>query len=154
MNNITYTSTDERDIDVLAPLWLKLIAHHRERSPRFREHFDTFTWEERRRGLLEKASGGYMRIDLAYDGVSLIGYCVSTVNARKHAEIESIYIEEYCRRVGIGTRFMEGALTWMQERGSIKREVGVAAGNEEALPFYARFGFYPRVIVLEQAREN
>ena len=93
-----------------------------------------------------------MRIDLARDIKTdkLIGYCVSTVNQDKQGEIESIYIEKDYRRRGIGGNFMKKALAWMDGLSVTKRVIGVAAGNEEAFPFYARYGFYPRVTILKQ----
>jgi ribosomal protein S18 acetylase RimI-like enzyme len=110
-------------------------------------------FEERKRFLLEKSRGGAIRIDLAKDkgtGV-LIGYCVSSLTEKKQGEIDSIYIEADYRRRGIGDAFMKKALGWLADRAATRIIVGVASGNEESFPFYSRYGFYPRVTVLEQA---
>lgn len=45
---------------------------------------------------------------------------------------------------------MEHALRWMNESSAKRKVIGVVVGNEQALGFYARFGFYPRVVNLEQ----
>ena len=154
MTDILYRTTGEQDLDIVAPLWEKLVLHHRDRSVHFKKKFDGLAWETRRRELLKKAAGGTMRVDLAYDGKKLVGYCVSTVISAKRGEIDSVYIEDGYRDRGIGTRFMEAAMVWLHEQGAEKWEIGVAAGNEEVLPFYARFGFHPYVIVLRHAGDS
>lgn len=150
-DNIIYITKDQRELDLVTPLWHKLTRHHRERSGRFQALFDRMNWETRKNELLEKCANGMMLVDLAKDGKTgtLIGYCVSTINAEKRGEIESIYIEEEYRRTGIGDNFMRRALDWMAKYAVNRRVVAVAAGNEEALPFYARYNFYPRVSILE-----
>ncbi|MEJ5310168.1 MAG: hypothetical protein WHX52_10370 [Anaerolineae bacterium] len=45
---------------------------------------------------------------------------------------------------------MQHALDWMYARSVPIKRVLVAAGNEEAFGFYARYGFWPRHIVLQQ----
>jgi len=45
---------------------------------------------------------------------------------------------------------MNRGLVWMDSPGVTRKRVSVAAGNESALPFYARFGFVPRMTVLKQ----
>ncbi len=148
---ITYTAGGAPDLDTIARLWEKLRAHHRERSGPFNPHYDAITWEKRKQQLLEKNAGGGLHIDIARDGAAVVGYCVSTVDAAKRGELESLFIEETYRRHGIGTVLMEKALAWLDKAGAMRRQIGVAAGNEEAVPFYRRFGFEPRTIILEQA---
>jgi ribosomal protein S18 acetylase RimI-like enzyme len=42
----------------------------------------------------------------------------------------------------------------MDEQLITKRILVVAAGNEEVLGFYSKYGFHPRNIVLEQVQTN
>ena len=144
--------TDEKGLDLVGPLWEKLKVHHKVRSRYFTEHFDRMTWEKRKSELLDKCRNGAMRIDLAKDenAGKFIGYCVSTINEKKQGEIESIFIEEGYRRFGIGSNFMKKALKWMERQSATRKVVAVAAGNEEAFPFYKRYNFYPRASILEQ----
>jgi hypothetical protein len=38
----------------------------------------------------------------------------------------------------------------MDSAGVVRKRVAVADGNEDSWVFYQRFGFYPRVMLLEQ----
>ena len=152
MPNIEYIVTDQKDLDLIHPLWEKLNEHHRVRSPHWVDFHSHMTFDPRKKGLLEKAGKGALRIDIAKDGDTgaLIGYCVSTVSEKKEGEIESIFVEKDYRRHGIGDNFMKQALAWMDSLSvaATDRSIGVAAGNEEVFVFYARHNFYPRVTSL------
>jgi GNAT superfamily N-acetyltransferase len=152
MQKIEYIETDRHGLDSIGFLWEKLNEHHRVRSLHFIEHFDRMTWDVRKKELLEKSVNGSMRVDIAKDVKTgkYIGYCISTVNAAKMGEIESIFIEKDYRRQGIGDNFMKKALQWMDGLSVTKRIIGVAAGNEEAFPFYAGYNFYPGVTIMRQ----
>lgn len=149
---VTYTELPQEDLDRLQPLWEKLRDHHTALAGAFRAQLEGRTWAERRRELLEKSRGGGLYLDIARDGDATVGYCITTLDAGKQAELESIYIEEAWRRHGIGTAFMQRALAWMDARGAERRRIGIAAGNEGAIAFYRRFGFEPRTVIMEQVR--
>jgi diamine N-acetyltransferase len=104
---------------------------------------------------VDKSRGGALRIDLARDRKTeeYIGYCVSTLTGEKLGEIESIYIEPPYRRSRIGDSLMQKALRWMDENQVKRKIVGVAEGNESVFAFYRRYGFYPRITVLEQKEQ-
>ncbi len=152
MKKIEYIEKGKKDLDIIAPLWKKLIEHHKARSQYFKAHFNRMTWDARKKELLEKCANGMMRVDLAKDSKvgELIGYCVSTINEKKQGEIESIYIEAEYRRAGIGDKFMKRALSWMDGQTVSRKVIAVAAGNEEVFGFYAKYRFYPRASILTQ----
>lgn len=155
-DNISYTETNENNIDMIAPLWRKLNEHHRVRSVNFKEHFNRMSWEKRKPELLEKSKNGAMLIDMAQDKKSgkFIGYCVSTVDAKKHGELESIFIEAEYRKCGIGEHFIKNAISWMDGKRANVKTIAVAAGNEEVFGFYRKYGFYPRATVLMQTENR
>jgi diamine N-acetyltransferase len=101
--------------------------------------------------LLEKYQNGAILVDVAKEKNKLVGYCISTVSAKNEAELESIYIEKEYRKLHIGVKFMKTALAWMDTHGATRKIIGGAAGNEEALGFYEKYGFYPRIHILQQA---
>jgi ribosomal protein S18 acetylase RimI-like enzyme len=82
-----------------------------------------------------------------------VGYCVCSITREKVGEIESIFVEAEYRSRGIGTGLMKQALEWMDRSGAEKKRVFVADGNEQAYGFYRRFGFSPRMMMLEQRSE-
>jgi ribosomal protein S18 acetylase RimI-like enzyme len=150
---IEYIETDEKDIDLIRPLWEQLNEHHRALSPHFSSHYETFTFERRKDDLLHKTKNGLMHICLAkdIDPGRYVGYCISSLlkdRDRPVGEIESIYVNSLYRSNGIGDTLMRKALEWMDTHGADTKKVSVGAGNEDVLPFYARYGFYHRTSTL------
>jgi ribosomal protein S18 acetylase RimI-like enzyme len=153
---IEYTVSDGQGLDLIGPLWQKLNELHKSRSRDFTDHFDRMTFDRRKEDLLKKSAGGALNIDLARDAETgeLIGYCVTSITAANHGEIESIYIEPDYRRHGIGDALMKKALKWLEERPVTRRILVVAAGNEEVYDFYSRYKFHPRATILEQIKPD
>ncbi len=151
-NQIAYSETGPRDLDRIRPLWEKLIEHHRVRSKHFAHFYINRRFDLRRKELQEKSVTGSLHLGLARNSATkkLAGYCVSSISAAGEGEIDSIYIEAEMRGCGIGDRLMQMGLQWMDSHSVKKKIIAVGAGNEEVLPFYQRFGFYPHRIVLEQ----
>ena len=112
MSKIEYIESNEKDLDIIAPLWEKLNEHHRINSKFFSERFSQLTFYTRKKAFLEKARSGAIRIDLArdLDRNEHIGYYLSSITKENEGEIDSIYIEENYRRLGIGDCFMKKAL--------------------------------------------
>jgi ribosomal protein S18 acetylase RimI-like enzyme len=153
-HKIRYLHGDQALLSQVKPLWEKLNQYHCVRSEHFREHYKAMTFENRCNGLLRKAAGGQLRVDLAVEEVTGlgIGYVISTVNAEKVGEVESVYVEEAYRRNGVGDQLMRNALAWMDQNGAASKQVEVSVGNEVAWTFYRRFGFMPRKTLLKQKR--
>ncbi len=145
----------EEGLDLIGPLWLELRQMHRTRSTHFKSALGSKSFEERREELLEKAAGGLMRVELARNDEGwVVGYCVSSVGPDMTGEVDSVFVTAAYRRTGIGTSLMEGALRWMEGLG-VKRKVLLAiVGNEEVHAFYARFGFLPKSVLLEQVQQT
>jgi ribosomal protein S18 acetylase RimI-like enzyme len=153
---IEYTETDGQRLDLIKDLWEKLNALHKSRSRHYAAHFEGMTFNRRKDDLIKKSADGFLHIGLARDTGTrkLIGYCITSINARKQGEIESIYVEPNYRRQRIGDTLMKKALKWLDGSPVTTRTLVVAAGNEEVIDFYSRYGFYPRVIILEQPRPD
>ncbi len=94
-------------------------------------------------------------MDLAHDTNKVrVAYCVSTINSQRVAEVDSIYVREEYRSLGIGDQLMKRSLEWMDEKGAKRKKILVTAGNQDALSFYQRYGFKPRRVILEQIPNN
>jgi ribosomal protein S18 acetylase RimI-like enzyme len=150
--NIKYIELNKHEIDIIKPLWEKLSAHHQELSPHFPERYTEFRFEERKEELLKKSENGILKIDMAKDEKSgqFIGYCISSISDESIGEVDSIYLEEKYRSLGIGDELMKRSLNWMDQKGIKSKKIIVAVGNEELLSFYKRYDFLPRHIILEQ----
>lgn len=152
---VIYDVMTEEGLDLIGPLWLELRQMHRVRSTHFKSVLGSRSFEERREELLEKAAGGLMRVELAReeDG-RVVGYCVSSLGADMTGEVDSIFVTAAYRGMGIGTALMEQALRWMENLGAKRKVVMAIVGNEEAHAFYARFGFLPKSVMLEQGQSG
>jgi len=149
---IRYTQGGEELLDIIQPLWEELNKYHKERSPYFRHEYEAYTFRIRKSMLLEKAGSGTMSIIMAEDETRRlpVAYCIVTVSESGQGEIESIFVEQNYRRTGVGNHIMQMALAWMEQLGASIRIVAIAAGNEQAVSFYARYGFFPRQTLLKQ----
>lgn len=156
MSPIAYHTTDIRDIDRIRPLWIQLNEYMCARATTFRSHFEQMSFDQRKAYFKKVAESGTLRLDLAYADQKkgrYVGYCVSSLSAEKNGEIESIFVEDPYRSWGIGTALMTKALSWLDENGSVRNRISASDGNEEVWEFYKKFGFYPRLTVLEQKRD-
>jgi diamine N-acetyltransferase len=152
MHAIVYRTTGIHEIELIRPLWEELNEHHRRRASHFREHYERMTFEERRSHFQILQKTGQLRLDLALDTTTgtCVGYCVSSVSAEKSGEVESLFVDESYRSAGIGTALITRGLAWMDSLGVTRKRVSVGNGNDAAGEFYRKFGFYPRMTVLEQ----
>jgi diamine N-acetyltransferase len=153
-SSVKFVDGDEGLLDQLRGLWEALNRHHLELSTNFKQHYQNMTFEVRKAGLLKKANGGEMHVTIAQDQATgqAVGYLVSSVNAEKTGEIESVYVDPTYRRRGVGAQLMQYALAWMDQKGALEKVVEVCVGNEAAWGFYGRFGFLPRKTLLKQVK--
>jgi GNAT superfamily N-acetyltransferase len=155
MPPIEYRSTDIREIELIRPLWIQLNECHHERAKAFKQYYEHWTFDDRKTYFEKLAAAGPLRLELAFDTDAgrYVGDCVSSLPEEKTGEIESIFVEERYRSQGIGSALVIRALAWLDANGSVRNRVSVGDGNEEAWVFYRKFGFYPRITVLEQEKE-
>lgn len=149
-----YRSTGISEIEVIRPLWDQLNRHHHENARAFRDVYSAWTFDDRKQYFEKLAERGLLRVDLARDPSSgrYIGYCVSSLSPDRDGEIESVFVDTAYRSLGIGTALMERALAWLDSNNAARIRVPVADGNEDAFAFYRRFGFFPRMTVLEKKK--
>lgn len=155
VGKIKYISGDETLLDKIEQLWLGLNQQHLESSPSFSSYYKALTFDNRKAFLAQKAQNGLLCVELAEDENTgrFVGYCVSSLDRNKTGGIESLFIEEGYRGLGIGDSLIKSSLSWMDANGAETKLVSVAAGNEDAFRFYARYGFRPRRTVLEQIKK-
>jgi ribosomal protein S18 acetylase RimI-like enzyme len=142
-------------LDKVGLLWKKLNIHHQTISAHFWDSMALMTFDQRKASWLSRTETGQLRIDIAVLRVpeEPIGYCVTAID-NDTGEIESLFVDEAYRKMGLGTVLMERALNWLEQNSITKKRLNVAVGNEQVLNFYRRFGFLPRAIILEQQINN
>jgi len=143
------TSGSVELLDHIEPLWLALRQGHLHRFPRWRESLRKSNFAQRKTELLSKAGGGLLVL-LGQSENTTIAYCVCTIDEKQQGEIDSIYVAPTHQHRGIGTALMSAAMAWLADLGVKDISVDVMAGNDDAVAFYARFGFQPRTIRLRR----
>lgn len=146
----TYGKIPIEQIDLIGPLWEQLCAHHAGISTHFSSHFQNRTFAARRDDFVKSYIRGKMKIDLVrVDETSrVVAYCVSALTHDGAGEVDSLFVESDLRGHGIGTELVRRALEWLRSEKAAAIIIEVAYGNDEALPFYERFGFLPRRTIL------
>ncbi|AET68290.1 acetyltransferase [Desulfosporosinus orientis DSM 765] len=155
MVEICYLEGGQELLEKVAPLWKSLNEHHQNASKHFSRYYNQITFAKRKEEWLKNIESGKMRIDLVHSKGSYeyIGYCVSICN-QNIGEVESIFVGDAYRNMGIGRCLMQRALDWMDQQSVKTKRISVAVGNEQVLKFYQGFGFFPRSVMLEQVSEK
>lgn len=141
--DITILEKDITEIELIRALWEKLNIVHKDKSPNFKERFENFTFDKRFSSVKDNTTGMFkLNVILDNENNEYVGYCLSSIKDNS-GELQSIYVEKEYRKYGFGGKLMERALSWFEENEINNIVIGVIYGNEEALPFYARYGFTP-----------
>jgi GNAT superfamily N-acetyltransferase len=150
MSSIEYVEMGEAGLECIAPLWKKLNAMHTGQGSAFSEIYRKKKFDERAGEIITKVKGKTLLVHVAKDTGTgeIVGYCVS-IAGNGEGEVESLYVDERYRALGIGDVFMKRAISWMDTFSVHTKKIIVYAGNEGVLKFYQRYGFRPRHIVLE-----
>jgi ribosomal protein S18 acetylase RimI-like enzyme len=131
----------------VAPLWLQPRQHHAGLSPRWASQLLAAAFEDRRAGLIAKASAGLLVL-LATTNPGDIAYCVSTVMSDGKGEVDSLYVAEAHRQHrGSPTRSCRGRWTGSPGGRAVTTiVVDVLSVNDSARRFYERYGFPSRSV--------
>jgi diamine N-acetyltransferase len=149
-DDVTLEELPASELGQLRGLWCALNEHHRTMTTGWKGHFTRFTFDERCGTLT--APGKTLHVEAARRSSTreLIGYCISSAEAGSKGEIESLYVLPAARGAGVGKTLMRRSLDWLDALGIGDVAIGVAEGNEEALPFYEKLGFIPRMHILRR----
>jgi ribosomal protein S18 acetylase RimI-like enzyme len=82
-----------------------------------------------------------------YDGDKLVGYVDTTSNGVTDAYIQDLTVDPAYQGQGIGTELMNKIISRLRERRIFMISV---IFEEELLPFYERFGFFPMLAGMMQ----
>ncbi|WP_181391464.1 GNAT family N-acetyltransferase [Methanospirillum stamsii] len=144
-------TTGPEEIDRIESLWELLREYTIQNNPQFSSKIKKKGYYYRKIEIIEKNKERKIRLDFAVDDKTGkdIGYCICSAAPQSFGEVESIFIHEEARNNGIGTSLMNHALSWMKEQEVSDIRAYVTVGNEVVMPFYKKFGLYPRQYILE-----
>jgi [ribosomal protein S18]-alanine N-acetyltransferase len=80
------------------------------------------------------------RIFVAEDRNRLLGFVAAQIVADA-CELQSIVVDPAAHRTGVATALLASLSEWARQRGAIRVEIEVRAGNTSAIAFYKRAGF-------------
>ncbi len=154
MDDLEFVNGSRELLDLVQPLWEKLNKHHETSSTYFSDKFRNLKFEVRKNKFINDENLK-VKIDLIKDKEKAIyiGYCISTIDKDLIGEIDSLFVEEEYRKYGLGDKLMNKSLEWLNSNQVKTKIIGVAEGNENALGFYKKYGFYRRRVILEQINE-
>jgi ribosomal protein S18 acetylase RimI-like enzyme len=145
--NYSYKVIGKTEMDMIKPLWEKLNQIHLHDAHHFQDHFRNFTFAARC-NKFQDMDDAHMRIEVALDRDTAVGYCISTIE-KGMGEIDSLFIEEKFRKYGLGGQLVENGVKWLKNNNCAKIMVSVAEGHESVFGFYQKHGFYPRMTYLQ-----
>lgn len=143
MTAIEYVEGGEELLDRFAAMWERLNALHARICPDFSHLYAVrdFAWRKAR--WLSNCEGGLWACLALADGQP-VGFLVCSIGASGEGEVATLYVEQTCRRTGVGTGLMERGMRWLKDRGAKDIGIDVVAGNDRAVAFYRTFGFKVR----------
>jgi diamine N-acetyltransferase len=159
IKTIRFEVLPKKEIMIIKPLWNQLNQIHSEKSEYFCRVFEQTSFEIRITQF-KKVTNKNFRLEVIFDNDLLIGYSISTIERKaKIGSIESIYIKDDYRRLGLGMKLVNTSKQWQLEQGCSKLSLAILVGNEEVLQFYIKAGYYPRTLMMsyiqtEYAKES
>ena len=102
-------------------------------------------WNRRdyQRILLAEPSDRLLRCGLVADnGGKVAGFAVASwLRQEPAAEVEGLFVEQNCRRKGVGSALIAACMAWAAKAGAPAVRLEVRASNTAAHALYRRYGF-------------
>lgn len=149
------------DVPRLEPLWLAMLARHRDCRPPaseeipFREPPET--WRRRRARYEQWLQAPTTRLLVAEDEAGeAVGYAMLTIRGgestlqtgERVGELESLSVAPEARGSGVGSALIEGAFDYFRSEGVGEMTLSVMVGNEDAQRLYERAGLRPYFLAM------
>ena len=142
----------QSDIPRIVQLWKELISLHEKK---FGYNNELFRHKKNSVSLYRKFLGKRIlarnsRVFVASINGKIIGHVIVNGKSlrppiyvhRQEAYIDEIFVEEFYRRKGIGTRLLEEAEAWAKKRGIFSIGLFVSTKNKGAFSAYRKSGFF------------
>jgi GNAT superfamily N-acetyltransferase len=148
MPAIVYDTLPLEEIHQVRPLWEGLRIFTREITTHFKTYYQNLDFDERIRKFFKP--GMRVQIDIAVDSASgrIAGYALASIDPAGTGELDSFFVLQDYRRLGIGEQLLVRSIGWMKQQGPKEMMILTAFENREVLALYERLGFFPRLIQL------
>jgi len=133
------------DLTIIKPLWEALNRHHMNHSRYYKDVFLNQTFENRIKKFEDVDD---YRLEVICQSNKPLGYILASVK-KGAGEIDSFYIYDDLRGMGLGEYLMKRMITWFESKEVSCVTLDVAAGNEEVIMFYQKMGFNMKKYTME-----
>ena len=141
-----YRIAHVNDIDAIISLWQEARIYHEELDPRLMMLPDAATQVQDY--YHEQISSEDAAFYLAFEKQVPVGYICAQLQKRapvyKYSQvgfIDGLFVKEEFRRIGVGKKLVELALSWFQEREIDRIQLNVASLNQPGIDFWKKCGF-------------
>ena len=138
---VTYEVIDVSGIEVVRPLFDKLMRYQQEKVPYGKKLFDHMTMEFRVYSELKKNKFKATHVILVRDGETLIGFAYSAIDQKDNGILKLFYLEPAYRGQGIGHELFLRSMVWIGSFSTKRIQIFVTRGNDGAMKFYESHGF-------------
>ena len=142
--SVIYEVIDISGIEVIRPLFDKLMRYQQERVPYGKKLFDKMTMEFRVYSELKKNKFKDTHVILVKDEDRLIGFSYSVIDHKDNGILKLFYLEPEYRGKGIGHELFSRSMNWINGFSTKNILIFVTRGNDGAMNFYQSHGFQQR----------
>jgi len=153
MQTVEFKKIKIQNLTAIKQLWEDLNRVHLEDSVYFKEYYETFSFDKRSESWRKLQEENFYLLIAEAEDSGAIAYCVSTIDADRKGEIDSLFVSPEYRRRGIGETLLKSSMEWLRVSKCKPIRLAVSYGHESVLGFYQKLRFYPRLTVLE-LKEN
>ncbi|WP_155591041.1 GNAT family N-acetyltransferase [Lysinibacillus cavernae] len=158
--NLTYEVIPDDKVEICKDLCNELMIFQKSKATVKPELFDTMNFETRMIPSMESAIYNY--IVVAKDDNKVVGYAYSNISPKEAYSnhfatffnlssvskdnvgcLSQFFIKEAYRQYGVGSTLFNMSMQWLKQFDDVEDHfIYVSNGNENALEFYKRKGFY------------
>ncbi|WP_270180867.1 GNAT family N-acetyltransferase [Alkalihalobacillus sp. CinArs1] len=158
--NLTYDVISPEEIECCREICNELMVFQKSKAHITPELFDDMSFETRLVPSVEKAEKNY--IVVVKDEEEIIGYVYSNISRKEAYDndfatffdlssvsgefvgcLSQFYIKDGYRQYGVGSKLFDMSMEWLRNEKDVQDHfIFVSNGNQNALDFYQRKGFF------------